>query len=144
VRFENKKTETSINAPPLKIRKLILRSILIISSVRSSLAPTGISVSTSLLTGKMYPTAPKTDLPIWSHRSRIVPLSRPGHNEFAAGAVVPQPELRDQLGCSKLSKLGEIDGVYQLRGAVGGANPPLRLVLGGGGETPPAMWGERL
>jgi hypothetical protein len=59
-------------------------------------------------------------------------------------AVVPQPELRDQLGCSKLSKLREIDGVYQLRGAVGGANPPLRLVLGGGGETPPAMWGERL
>jgi hypothetical protein len=58
--------------------------------------------------------------------------------------MVPQPELRNQLGRSKLSKLGEIDEVYQLRGAVGGANPPLRLVPGSGGETPLAMWGERL
>ena len=57
-------------------------------------------------------------------------------------AMVPQPELRNQLGRSKLSKLGEIDEVYQLRGAVGGANPPLRLVPGSGGETPLAMWGE--
>jgi hypothetical protein len=74
----------------------------------------------------------------------ILPEFAPEIHYSAPSPVVPQPELRNQLGRSKLSKLREIDGVYQLRGAVGGANPPLRLVLGSGGETPPAMWGERL
>jgi hypothetical protein len=78
------------------------------------------------------------------HGPKSLCAARESDKTRNVAAVVPQPELRDQLGCSKLSKLGEIDGVYQLRGAVGGANPPLRLVLGGGGETPPAMWGERL
>src|SRR5580658_706889 len=54
-----------------------------ISSVRSSLAPTGISVSARLLTGKMHLTTYEAEFPIWDRRSRILPLSRLGHNEFA-------------------------------------------------------------
>jgi hypothetical protein len=69
---------------------------------------------------------------------------RNGCNRIKTESVVPQPELRNQLRRSKSSGFGEIDGAYQLRDAVGGANPPLRLVRGSGGETPPAMWGERL
>ncbi len=34
--------------------------------------------------------------------------------------MVPQPELRNQPSRSKLSKFGEIDGVYQLRDAMEG------------------------
>src|SRR5712692_2694239 len=51
---------------------------------------------------------------------------------------------KDSTKPSKLGKFGEIDRVYQLRAAVGGANLPLRLVPGRGGETPPGMWGQRV
>jgi hypothetical protein len=61
-----------------------------ISSVRSSLAPTGISVSARLLTGKMHPTTYEAEFPIWDRRSRILPLSRPGHNEFATNLATKQ------------------------------------------------------
>jgi hypothetical protein len=55
----------------------------IISSVRSRLAPPGISVSALLLIGKMHSTTFEAEFPIWNRHSRILHLSRPGHNEFA-------------------------------------------------------------
>jgi hypothetical protein len=95
--LENKKTAINSNAAPVQIRELILRGMGIISSVRNSLAPIGISVSALLLTGKMRPTTYEAEFPIRDLRSRILPPSCPGHNEFAECAEFPA-DLGNQCG----------------------------------------------
>src|SRR5712692_5682494 len=67
-------------------------------------------------------------------------ISQPAREKSSGSAT----GTKDSTKPSKLGKFGEIDRVYQLRAAVGGANLPLRLVPGRGGETPPGMWGQRV
>src|ERR1700693_698057 len=64
---------------------------------------------------KNHPTTYEAESPIWSHRRRILPLSRPGHNEFASGC-------RRKVRMSGLCKV-EMSAFMDGRGAHGnGAN----------------------
>ena len=75
----------------------------------------------------------------WEHTPNLGSL-KDSHKPCSGSAT----GTKDSTKPSKLGKFGEIDRVYQLRAAVGGANLPLRLVPGRGGETPPGMWGQRV